>query len=319
MALIAKELRFPLSFFSGDPIDEITGDNASFRALSAMSAAQRDVAFAAGAIAIEVGKVIGARVQTPACNIPELRWEDPIGAAEALREHWKMGTRPIKNMIHLLEFQGVRVFSLENECTAIDAFSLWRDDIPYVFVNRAKSGERGRFDVAHELGHLVLHRRGVQRGRDSERDADRFASTFLMPRESVLPHANHIPRGAPPLDSLMQLKSTWKVSAAALARRLKDLGILSQWQYQNVCVDLSSRGFRTAPEPNGIDQESSQLLPKVFAVLKERGISLSDLANQIGVLPSDLSALTFGYVLLPADGSAPREQAKKARPTLRLV
>jgi Zn-dependent peptidase ImmA (M78 family)/DNA-binding XRE family transcriptional regulator len=321
MDIIAKELRFPSSFFSRLDLDEVTDDSASFRALSSMTASQRDMAFAAGTIAIEVNSVIENHVQLPPCNLPDLRWEDPVAAAEALREHWKMGVRPIKNVIHLLEFHGVRVFSLADECDKIDAFSLWRNGTPFIFANRSKSGERGRFDAAHELGHLILHRRGAPRGQEAETAADQFASAFLMPKESVFPHAPRVPRGTPALVRLLELKSIWKVSAAALARRLKDLRILTDWQYHSVCVDISRLGYRSAPEPNGIDQEVSQAIPKALAILRDKGMSLSQLSEVVGLFPPDLSGLTFGYVLVPMiGGSSAREaQSKKTRPELRLV
>jgi Zn-dependent peptidase ImmA (M78 family)/DNA-binding XRE family transcriptional regulator len=315
MEAIAKELRFPLSFFSATAIDEITEDNASFRALSSMTAGQRDMVFAAGTIAISVNKALEQHVGLPACALPDLRWEDPIAAADALREHWKMGARPIKNMVHLLEFHGIRVFSLADECASVDAFSLWRDGTPYVFVNRAKSGERGRFDVAHELGHLLLHRRGVPHGRAAERDADAFASAFLMPKETVYPVAPRMPR----IQHLLTLKAQWKVSAAALARRLRDLTLMTDWQYQSVCVELSRLGYRSKPEPNGIEQEVSQLLPKAFAALREKGVSASGLADLVGLLPAELAAITFGYVLVAMSGGSSGRATKAGKPPLRLV
>jgi Zn-dependent peptidase ImmA (M78 family) len=315
MVAIANALSFPVSFFSGPPIEEIVEDNASFRALSSMTASQRDRVFAAGAIAINVSTVLEEQVTLPACAIPDLRWEDPVAAADALREHWKMGVRPIKNVVHLLEFHGIRVFSLADECASVDAFSLWRHDVPYVFVNRSKSGERGRFDVAHELGHLVLHRRGVPHGREAERDADAFASAFLMPKETVIPVAPRAPR----IKQLLQLKANWKVSAAALARRLKDLNLVTEWQYQTLCVELSRLGYRSAPEPDGVEQEVSQLLPKAFAVLREKGVDPAKLSELVGLLPSELAALTFGYVLVPLDGGLGTAKKVKGKVLLRLV
>jgi len=278
------------------------------------------MAFAAGSIAIEVIGVIEKHVQLPSCNIPDLRWEDPVAAADALREHWKMGFRPIKNMIHLLEFHGVRIFSLADECQKIDAFSLWRNETPFIFVNRAKSGERGRFDAAHELGHLILHRRGVPSGQQAETEADQFASAFLMPKESVFPRVPAMPRGTPALKRLLDLKSSWKVSAAALARRLKDLKVITDWQYHSVCVDLSRLGYRTSPEPNGVDQEVSQAIPKALTILRDKGMSLTQFSSMLGLLPSELSGLTFGYVLVPMEGGGAKQATpRRSKAELRLV
>ncbi len=316
MKEIARELRFRLSFFSREPIEQISEDNASFRALSCMKASERDMVFATGAIAIEVNKFIEQRVRLPECNIPDLRWDDPIAAAGALREHWKLGAKPIKNIIHLLEFHGIRVFSLGDECSDVDAFSLWRDGTPFVFVNRSKSGERGRFDAAHELAHLTLHRHGVTKGREAERDADRFASAFLMPEGSIRPN---VPR-APRVPHLLKAKSEWKVSAAALARRCNDLGILTDWQYQSVCIELSRLGYRKEAEPNGVEQEASQALPKALAILRQDGISASDIAEALGLFPDDLSSLMFGSVLVSVDGGTAMPSSPQTPKTkLRLV
>ena len=70
----------------------------------------------------------------------------------------------------------MRVFSLAENTKNVDAFSCWRNDEPYVFLNTFKSTERSRFDSAHELGHLVLHRHGgAKQGRSAEYEAHLFA------------------------------------------------------------------------------------------------------------------------------------------------
>jgi Zn-dependent peptidase ImmA (M78 family) len=80
-----------------------------------------------------------------------------------------------------LEAHGVRVFLLPVDSASVDAFSVWHQETPFVFLNPMKSGERGRMDAAHKLGHLTLHGHGVPRSRQVELEADRFASAFLMP------------------------------------------------------------------------------------------------------------------------------------------
>jgi Zn-dependent peptidase ImmA (M78 family) len=87
-------------------------------------------------------------------NVPNMHSLEPEVAAQALRAEWGLGERPIQNMLHLLEANGVRVFSLPRDNASVNAFSVWHGAIPYVFLTTDKSGERGRFDCAHELGHL---------------------------------------------------------------------------------------------------------------------------------------------------------------------
>lgn len=107
----------------------------------------------------------------------------------------------------------------------------------FVFLNTKKSAEHGRFDAAHELGHLVLHRHGSPQGREAEQEANAFASAFLMPRASLLAQAPHIPT----LEHLIKLKKIWSVSVAALTYRLHTVGAISDWHYQTLFVELVTR------------------------------------------------------------------------------
>ena len=68
-----------------------------------------------------------------------------------IRSMWGIGERPIRNTIHLLELHGVRVFALAAETAVVDAYSFWRNDVPYILLNTGKSAERSRMDAAHEL------------------------------------------------------------------------------------------------------------------------------------------------------------------------
>jgi Zn-dependent peptidase ImmA (M78 family) len=127
------------------------------------------------------------------------------------------------------------------DSASVDAFSVWHNETPYVLLNPMKSGERGRMDISHELGHLCMHGADIARSRQVEWEAERFASAFLMPAQDVL--AN-IP-GAWSIKLIHKLKTRWKVSAIALVVRLKALGVLSEWQYRMFCIELSESGQRT--------------------------------------------------------------------------
>src|SRR3546814_14362097 len=112
---------------------------------------------------------------------------------------------------------------------------MWRRDRPFVFLNTLKSAEHGRFDAAHELGHLVLHRHAAPNGQQAEQDANAFASALLMPPASVRAHA---PRFAT-IDNLMRLKTVWGVSLAAMIYRLHKLDLLSDWHYRHLYIARS--------------------------------------------------------------------------------
>lgn len=290
--LLIRELGFPASFFEAETIEPPPVDGVSFRSLSSMRASQRDAVRSQATIAQGIADWIDVRFRLPEPNIPDIRYdESPEAAAESVRAEWGLGQRSIRNLVHLLEAHGARVFSLAESSREVDAFSFWRDGTPFIFLNTTKSGERGRTDAAHELGHLVMHRHGPPRGRDAEREANIFASAFLMPRSSVIASK---PRSIN-LSTLDSLKSKWGVSAVALNYRLHALGLTSDWHYRSLCIELSKRGYRTT-EPNGIEREASQLLQKVFHDLRLDGVTLDDVAGELHISPEELRGLVFGLV-----------------------
>ena len=291
---IAETLRFPVEFFYGPPIDELAPDGASFRALSNLSNRQKDQALAAGTLACVLSDWIGERFEIPDPAIPTYVGEDPEAAAMAVRALWGLGEQPIANMIHLLEAHGVRVFSVSDDVLALDAFSVWRNGTPYMFLNNMKSAERTRMDAAHELGHLVLHAKGGASGRPAENEAGAFAGAFLMPEGSV----RSVAPWTGSLRQLIAVKRHWNVSVSALAYRMHKMG-LSDWRYRMLCIEISRNGYRT-DEPNPAPSESSQVLAKVFSTLRAHGQSLAQVAEGLRVFPDDLNALVFGLVLMPA-------------------
>jgi Zn-dependent peptidase ImmA (M78 family)/DNA-binding XRE family transcriptional regulator len=311
---VARTLRFPVTFFSGGDLHEPSPATASFRSLARMSASDREAALAAGALAFALNDWIERRFTLPVPDLLDLPDEDPETAAMALRQHWGLGERPIRNVVHLLEAKGIRVFSLAEDTADVDAFSLWREATPFVFLNTLKSAERSRFDAAHELAHLVLHRHGGPQGRETEHQANRFASAFLMPRGSVLGQAPVLPT----LETLIRLKAHWIVSVAALAYRLHTLGALTDWHYRSLCIEIAERGYRTT-EPNGAPREMSQLLAKVFAALREDGLGKDNVAQMLHIEADELDKLVFGLILVSLPGTGTRTRAGKPRPTFHLV
>lgn len=311
LGTLANVLRFPLAFFSRPDPEQLSADGVSFRALKSMTAGQRDAALAAGSLAVDLNQWLATRFQLPAADFPDLRDYEPDEAAQALRMDWDIGVRPIGNMVHLLEAKGVRVFSLAERAKQVDAYSLWSDGTPFVFLNTMKTPEHGRMDAAHELGHLVLHRHAGThnrgRGRDVEREAQQFAAAFLMPAASV---RSVVPRlTTTTISQLIQLKMNWKVSVAALARRLYTLGLISEWSYRGINVQLSRYG--RAREPGGIqERETSQVFEKAFRSLKDGGLSKVRVAQELGLHVGDLEVLTFGLHSLA--GSRTRNGVRNA-------
>lgn len=308
---LANALEFPVSFFHAESLPEVTPDGTTFRALSRLSAGKREQALAAATLALDLHRWITERFRLPVLDLPDhLSGERPERAADVVRMEWGLGEKPIPNMIHLLEAHGVRVFSLAEDYAEVDAFSFWHDGIPFVFLNTIKSAERSRMDAAHELAHLLLHRHGITRSRQIEEEAKRFASAFLMPKNGVLPTAPNFPS----LEQLIVLKKKWKVSLAALALRLHELGAISDWHYRSLCIDISRRGYRKR-EPQEIRRESSPILKKVFAALREDKMTLPDIAHALHLPQAELNAFIFGHVMLPVEGSG-YDLNRSNRPTL---
>lgn len=320
LAKIAKLLRFPQQFFFIDEdMPEIKEHAVSFRKLSKMTEAMKGCAFAAGAIAFKVNEWIEDRFSLPQADLPDLSDLDPEEAAATLRRAWGLGNAPIPNMIHLLESKGIRVFSLVEETREVDAFCTWYESKPLVFLNTIKSAERSRFDAAHELGHLVRDvytmQHGQPHGPEMERQADAFASAFLMPKESVA--ANQPP--AYTIKYLMKLKHYWGVSLAAMAYRFNSLGLVSEWNYRSLCIEIAKSGFRTN-EPEPMERETSQLLTKVLDILHSRKQGRREIAECLSLSVDEINALTFKLTRLSVvSGDASTDSSSGASPKLRLV
>lgn len=313
---LAQVLRFPDSFFSGPDLEDFPLNATSFRALSKMTAKQQHQAISAGVLAASLADWIDDRFSLPEPSVPLLQGIDPETAAHVVRGEWGLGQRSIRNMIHLLEAHGVRVFSLVEECQEVDAFSTWRQRVPYIFLNTMKSSERSRMDAAHELGHLVLHwDHELPRGRNAEEEAKAFASAFLMPAESVIAHA---PKGGS-LDSIETAKTHWDVAVSALVYRMHKLGMLTEWEYRSLFIEMSKKGLRTS-EDQGIARETSQVLDKVFRSLRDEGIGKADVARELNISTEELSGLVFGLTLTALGGDPNPEPVQKSnRPRLTIV
>jgi Zn-dependent peptidase ImmA (M78 family)/DNA-binding XRE family transcriptional regulator len=314
LVTIGEQLGFPVEFFHEPAVELIADDAVSFRARASMTASKKHQALGAGTLALIVDDWIEQRFTRPTPDLPDLSTQDPEVAAEILRAEWALGSKPISNLVHLLESHGVRVFSLDEAGREVDAFSFWRDTKPYVFLNTKKSAEHGRFDAAHELGHLVLHRQG-ERGRDVEHEANRFASCFLMPHSSIL--AAGLQRAR--LATLVRAKAEWKVSVVALIYRLHTAGVLTDWEHRSLYVQAAKRGYQTS-EPRSVLRERSQVLEKVFEHLRHQGLSRTEIARDAKLATEDLDRLVFGLVLIAQPGGQPPSSPpSKARGNLTAV
>jgi Zn-dependent peptidase ImmA (M78 family)/transcriptional regulator with XRE-family HTH domain len=291
IAKLAASLDFPIGFFNRDDPCDVDTNAVSFRSFSKMSARERDAAVSAGSLGLELGAWVEERFSLPVPDLLDLSHEtNPDVAAPFLRQYWGLGERPIGSVLALLETKGVRVFSLSENTASVNAFSFWRDEKPYVFLNNFKTPESSIFDAAHELGHLVMHKHGDPKGnRIAEREADRFASVFLMPEKDIRARISRVVA----VDSIVAAKQRWRVSAMALAYRLHSLQLLSTWQYKSACIELGKRGYRTS-EPTGVKRETSMVWKKILSQLWAERTTKNDIAKDLDLPLDEFEGLIWG-------------------------
>jgi Zn-dependent peptidase ImmA (M78 family)/transcriptional regulator with XRE-family HTH domain len=316
---LARALDVSAEYFSRPPLDEVPDDAVSFRARSKMPARNREMALAIAGHAVELRAWIDAFYETPPVDVPTLHKYVGVraaaSAAAVVRASWGLGEAPVGNMVHLLELHGIAVFSARTyEDKFIDAFSFRGAGRPFVLLSTFKSAERGRFDAAHELGHLVLHGEDASTsGPDAEREADAFASSFLMPEADVRAQV----RMNPPLDHILRKKRRWGVAAIALAYRLHDIGLLSDWLYHTTCVNLSRMGYRSGEPSGSIDRESSKLLGQLMTDLLTTPGEFETMCRDLCAQPPDINDLVFNLAPILVQGDS--QLSAPVRPELRLI
>lgn len=284
---IAEVLGFHPSFFATPLADEIRDEECHFRKRQTTSVSTKGRVLAHGTLFAGLVAHLDAAVVFPEERLPEVvRVTDRRSievAAEQCRALWGLEPDlPIPNLTRVLERAGVVVTRFEGAAAKVDAFSrVGRRHI--VVLNTDKgSASRSRFDLAHEAGHVVMHR-GVDVGAPAlEEQADGFAGALLMPSAGIL---REFPR-TPALDweALFRLKARWKVSLAALVRRAYDLRILTAVHYQRAYKYMSARGW-TKGEPHEPEEETPEVVSLALAELASAGVTPAEVARRLGWSP----------------------------------
>ncbi|HUZ51018.1 MAG TPA: XRE family transcriptional regulator [Streptosporangiaceae bacterium] len=324
VAQLALGLSVDPGFFAARPDDVAALSTAPhFRSLRSTSQLARDQAFAYGQLAVDIAMSLERHVEFPEVAVPSLPValdgpddDGPERAARLVREMWDIRTGPVGHLVRLLEHHGILVVFSPPQAASVDAYSFDSRLRPVVVLNPIKRDYyRQRFDVAHELGHLIMHGDAEPGSRLAEEQAHRFASELLMPEAEirvVLPAT----MGGSVWVTLAKLKEQWGVSMQALLFRARRLGRLSDVSYRNAMTTISARGWRR-DEPGlmaAIEQPS--LLPKAVELLSQEGIGERELVSQCRV-PADLfrTITSRTPVASQADSrqpaSSPGEQAGK--------
>jgi len=272
----------------------------------------------------EIVAYLRTLVEFPPVNLPlfdvpvepiKLSSEQIEDYAVQARRFWNMGDGPIANVLGLLENNGVVVVREEIGADKLDAFSEYcpDDNTPYIFLAADKNVAcRARFDVAHELGHLVLHRK-MKKGQISlgpehrllEEQADRFAGAFLLPEKAFATDLY-----SATFDAFKIIKSKWAVSIAMQIVRAEQLGFISNEQAKRFWMNYSRRQWRKhEPLDDTFKVEQPQLLRLGFElIVNERLQTREQIRMSIPLSPHDLESLAglpSGYLTESEDAHLP--------------
>jgi Zn-dependent peptidase ImmA (M78 family)/DNA-binding XRE family transcriptional regulator len=199
--------------------------------------------------------------------------------ADRVRDVWALGLDPIPDLIDVLETNGIRVFMIDADLESkFDGLAACVDRMPIVVVGCRWPGDRQRFTLAHELGHLMLEGR-VSADIDAESACDRFAGAFLFPRSSVLQELG-MHRNAIELKELALLKEEFGLSMAGILYRARDLGIVSSAYREEQAKAFRAKGWNLR-EPGGpLSSEKAHIFEQlVFHALGEQYIGESKAAE----------------------------------------
>ncbi|MHB8995210.1 MAG: helix-turn-helix domain-containing protein [Armatimonadota bacterium] len=190
--------------------------------------------------------------------------------AEGLREDWGLGHDPISNLCETLEDHGVKVILLGDVDEKFDGYSCWaNEEIPVVACRMGDDlpGDRQRFTLAHELGHLLLEEH-VADGVDVEKACHRFAGAFLVPRAAVEQEVGKC-RGQIQFKEMHSLKHKWGLSMGAWFHRLADLDVISSNQYSLVARRFRANGWHKREPGDQVKPERTER----FERLVERAVA----------------------------------------------
>ncbi len=229
---------------------------------------------------------IEAQYEMPRLDLADYN-DSPETIAQLVRGTWRLPLGPIANLTRSIEGAGGLVMRVDLGTRLLDAVSHWPPEAPPLFlVNAAAPGDRLRFSLAHELGHIVMHATPTP---DMEREADHFAAEFLMPGDELRGDLTGLT-----LSKAAQLKPRWKVSIAALVLRARDLGAITPRQATRLYMDLSRLGYRLL-EPVVIPVEEPSTVRHILQIhQEEHGYSMQELGLIAGIGETEVRRRLFG-------------------------
>jgi Zn-dependent peptidase ImmA (M78 family)/DNA-binding XRE family transcriptional regulator len=294
---LARALKVRVDFFFR-PI-KVSLENVKFRKRKKLSAKSEEV------IKFEVIGQIERRLElenlyptspVPAFEIPPNfpqkinNLEEIEFIAEKLREHWKLGLAPIRDLVNAFESQGIRVFITDTDEEHFDGLSTVIDNQPILVISGKWPGDRQRFNLVHELGHYILSNR-LSSKIDEEQACNRFAGAFLFPREAVFQSMGK-ERRAIEWQELLLLKEQFELSMGAICYRLKDLGVIQESYYKSLIIRFRQKGWHRKEPGIKIPPEKTHTFTQMlFHALGEEYIGESKAAELLSCTISQLKAL----------------------------
>lgn len=330
LAAIAAALRVPEHYFHRPQRSEDDG-RVFFRSMSSATKSARARARARSRWLSDIVGYLSEYVLLPKPNFPQLDISsdslllsdaDIEQAAEDVRRFWNMRDGPIANTVLLLENQGAVVARDALGAESLDGLSeLGADDgRPHILVGIDKGTPvRWRFDVAHELGHILLHSAlpperllRPEQFKRVEEQAHRFAAAFLLPMTAFGEDLFAVN-----LDVLRSLKPKWNVSIAMMIRRALHAGLISEDAERALWINYGRRGWRkNEPYDNDMQPEAPRLLKRSFELLLAEGAQTPDDIVASVALPAgdieSLAGLPHGYLGMFARVSLRQDLAEHA-------
>lgn len=219
--------------------------------------------------------------------------------ATELRRSWGLGNGPISNLTLLMENNGFVISQTGLDPQKVDACSVFftsakSGKCPMIFLTSSTSAVRARRDLAHELGHQVLHswmgKEDFEENADIiEKEAETFASYFLMPRDSMERESFSIDS----LNSLLLMKKRWGVSAQSLLYHLHNLRLINDVKFERFQKSIYCKGWRKQePFDDEIVQEKPNLIKDAIDMLIDNKVkTATDIIDDLSFPARDIAAL----------------------------
>ncbi|NNG59811.1 helix-turn-helix domain-containing protein [Sphingomonas paucimobilis] len=290
---LASALRFPVPFFYQA---EKTHGFPHFHHRKRAKLGAKPLARIHAAINIgrqHVAKLYGSYERQVLRPIPMFDLDErgltPAAAALQMREYWMLPRGPIENLTEVVEAAGGIVVQSDFGTSHMDGLSFRVEGLPPLFfLNSRVPGDRYRFTLAHELGHMLFHHLPEDDGL-MERQADEFAAAFLMPAQEIRPYL-----GRPSLSQLGRAKPYWKVSIKSLIRRGHDLKMMSDHQYKMLNIAYNKEGYASGePHPLAVEKPGT-LSAMVKHHIEALGYSSAELAELLLMDEAEFNSAYIG-------------------------